>query len=199
MKQMILLMNASSDDDLFSDATTIFDELHNIDELGAMIPDSYLAPDADAEAANMESFLEISSQKGTMSDDDHDVAILNEKSIGHHFMPNKIVCVSFDVETGGEYCRIIQISANIFRINNDHGEIERESFERYMKPRDGAIWSSISTDVHGVHTNSPEIKNAKGIEKVWNEFVSYIDKNIGRDQRGCLVAWNGESDMKWIY
>ena len=34
---------------------------------------------------------------------------------------------------------------------------------------------------------------------MWNEFVSYIDKNIGSDQRECLVAWNGESwDMKWI-
>ena len=35
---------------------------------------------------------------------------------------------------------------------------------------------------------------------MWNEFVSYIDKNKGRDQRICLVAWNGEScDMKRIY
>ena len=35
---------------------------------------------------------------------------------------------------------------------------------------------------------------------MWNEFVSYIDKNIGRDERGCLVAWNGEScDIMWIY
>jgi len=40
-----------------------------------MSPDSYLAPDDDIEAANMESFLEDSSQEGTMSDDDDDVAI----------------------------------------------------------------------------------------------------------------------------
>ena len=49
---------ASSDDDIFSEATTIIDEL---DELGVMSPDSYLAPDADVEAANMESSLENSS------------------------------------------------------------------------------------------------------------------------------------------
>jgi len=86
------------------------------------------------------------------------------------------------------------MSANIFRINNNVGEIESESFDRYVKLRDGAIWSSSSKDVHGLHANSPETKNAKGIEIVWNGFVS------GRDQRGCLVAWNGEScDMKWIY
>ena len=68
-----------------------------------------------------------------------------------------------------------------------------------MKPRDGAIWSSFSTDIHGFHAKSPEIKNAKRILIVWNEFVSYIDKNIGKDQRGCAFAWNIEScDIKWI-
>jgi len=114
---------ASSDDDLFSEATTIIDELDDIDELRAMSPDSYLAPDADIEAANMESFLENSSQKGTMSDDDDDVAISKGKSIAHHYMPSKMTYVSFNVETGGEYYGIIQISANIFRINNNVGEI----------------------------------------------------------------------------
>jgi len=47
---------ATSDDDLFSEKTAILDELDDIDELEAIIPDSYLAPDADVEAANMESF-----------------------------------------------------------------------------------------------------------------------------------------------
>ena len=75
---------ATSDADLFSEATTILDELDDIDELGAMSPDSYLAPDADVEAANMESFLENSSQKGTMSGDDDDMAIPKGKSIAHH-------------------------------------------------------------------------------------------------------------------
>jgi len=68
-----------------------------------MRPDSYLAPEAYVEAANMESFLENSSQKGTMSDDDDDVAITKGKSIAHHSMPSKIVYVSFNVKTGGEY------------------------------------------------------------------------------------------------
>ena len=142
---------ATSDDDHFSEATTILDELDDIDELGALSPDSYLAPEDDNEATNMESFLENSSQEGTMSDDDDDVAIPKGKSIAHHYMPSKMVYVSFDVETGGEYCGIIQMSANIFRINNNVGEIESESFDRYVKPRDGTIWSPFSTDVHGLH------------------------------------------------
>ena len=57
---------ATSDDDHFSEATTTLDELDEIDELGAMSPDGYLAPGDDIEAANMKSFLENSSQKGTM-------------------------------------------------------------------------------------------------------------------------------------
>ena len=58
-----------------------------------MSADSYLAPEADIEAANMESFLENSSQKGTMSDDDDDVAIPKGKSIADHYMPSKMVCI----------------------------------------------------------------------------------------------------------
>ena len=58
---------------------------------------------------------------------------------------------------------------------SDVGKIEIKSFDGYVKARDGAIWSSFSTDVHGLHANSPEIRNVKGIEIVWNEIVSYID------------------------
>ena len=68
-----------------------------------MSPD---APDAGVEAAYMESFLENSSPKDTLSDDDDDVAIPKGKSIPHHYMPSKIVYVLFDVETGGEYSGI---------------------------------------------------------------------------------------------
>ena len=69
---------ASSDTDLFSEATTNLDKLDDIDELGALSPDSYLAPDADVEAANMYLFFENISQKGAMSDHDDDVAIAGE-------------------------------------------------------------------------------------------------------------------------
>jgi len=56
----------------------------------------------------MESFLKISSQKDTMSDDDDGMAIPKGKSTSPHFMPNKLVYVLFDVETGGEYFETIQ-------------------------------------------------------------------------------------------
>jgi len=68
----------------------------------------------------------------------------------------------------------------IFSEKINVGEIESESFDTYVKPYDGAIWSPFSTDVHGIHTNSPEIKNAKGIEILWNEFVPYITRGTVR-------------------
>ena len=74
-----------------------------------------------------------------MSDDDDDVAIPKGELIAQHHMPSKIVYVSFDVESGEEYCGIVQMSANIFRINNNVGEIESKSFDSYVKPGDGAI------------------------------------------------------------
>jgi len=43
-----------------------------------------------------------------MSDDDDGMAIPKGKSTSPHFMPNKLVYVLFDVETGGEYFETIQ-------------------------------------------------------------------------------------------
>eukprot|EP00815_Leptocylindrus_aporus_P012156 CAMPEP_0116069960 /NCGR_PEP_ID=MMETSP0322-20121206/12666_1 /TAXON_ID=163516 /ORGANISM="Leptocylindrus danicus var. apora, Strain B651" /LENGTH=143 /DNA_ID=CAMNT_0003557559 /DNA_START=167 /DNA_END=598 /DNA_ORIENTATION=- len=104
---------SSSDDDLFSEATIILDEIDDIDELGAMSPHSYLAPDADVEAANMDSLFENSSQKGTMSDDDDDVAIPKGKIIAQHYMPSKMVC-GFIIQTKFEKVIKIQRSFQNF-------------------------------------------------------------------------------------
>jgi len=46
-----------------------------MDERGAVSPDSNHSPEANVEAVNMKSFLEISSQKSMMSDNDDDTDI----------------------------------------------------------------------------------------------------------------------------
>ncbi|GFH50229.1 predicted protein [Chaetoceros tenuissimus] len=55
----------------------------------------------------------------------------------------KLVYISFDIETGGEYCGIVQISAQIFRVTNHNStfesNIEPEIFDEYVKPPDDAI------------------------------------------------------------
>ena len=61
-------------------------------------PSSYLASKASIEAVYMESFLENSSKESEKSDNDDDKAIPKGKSIAHHFMPSKMVRLSFDVQ-----------------------------------------------------------------------------------------------------
>ena len=86
---------ASSDDNLFSEATINNNKLYDIDEHGAKSPGSYVASEASIEAVYMESFLENSSVESTMSDNDDDKAVLKGNSISHHFMPSEMVYVSF--------------------------------------------------------------------------------------------------------
>ena len=80
-------------------------------------------------------------------------------SIAHNYLTQeKLVYISFDIETGGEYCGIVQISAQVFRIsehNSKHtSEIESHTFNRYVKPPDDAVWNERSCSVHGL-SNRP--------------------------------------------
>jgi len=35
---------------------------------------------------------------------------------------------------------------------------------------------------------------------VWKSFEKFIDANIGSDQVGVLIAWNGEGcNLRWLY
>jgi len=45
------------------------------------------------------------------------------KSIAQHILFNKAVLLSFDIETGGGKCGIIQISCECFQILNGEGEL----------------------------------------------------------------------------
>ena len=64
------------------------------------------------------------------------------KSICHSLhTKNKLVFVSFDLETGGERCGIIQMSAQIFRIQNNEAEVEVNVFNEYVSPGRDAVWN----------------------------------------------------------
>ena len=66
---------------------------------------------------------EQSAAENDEDSDTKDIPIPRGKSIAHHyFIKRRLVYCSFDIETGGEYCRITQISAEIFRIQNGIGE-----------------------------------------------------------------------------
>jgi len=54
--------------------------------------------------------------------------------------------------------------------------------------------------VHGLHPEHENIRDADDIATVWNQFCEFIKSNIGRQQVGVLVAWNGVTcDMRLIH
>ncbi len=62
------------------------------------------------------------------------------RSICHSlYTKNKLVSISFDLETGGEIWGIIQMSAQIFRIQNNEAEVEVNVFNQYVNPGRDAV------------------------------------------------------------
>ena len=101
--------------------------------------------------------------------------ILNGRSIlYHHFVQKKVVFLSFDTEVGGEYCGIVQMTAELARVdlnqtrtkkgtispNKDFSSnVRREpaTFNHFIKPNDGALWDEQCTRIHGLHEYHPSI------------------------------------------
>ena len=54
---------------------------------------------------------------------------------------NKVVFISLDLETGGEHCGVVQISAKVFWVVVGTNEVSREAsrFNEYIKTPDGVI------------------------------------------------------------
>jgi len=105
------------------------------------------------------------------------------------------------LETGGERCGIIQISKEIFRIQNNEAEVEVNVFNEYVNPGREAVWNDQACITsHGLSPGHEKIVNANIIDFVWKSFEKFIDANIGSDQVRVLIAWNGEGcDMRWLY
>jgi hypothetical protein len=70
-----------------------------------------------------------------------------------------------------------------------------------VKPPPDAIWDTeMCKRVHKLHPDHEHIQDADDIVTVWKLFCDFINRNIGRQQVGVLVAWNGVTcDMRWIY
>ena len=151
-----------------------------------------------------------------------DPTIPKTRSLAHHqFMDHKVVFVSFDIETGGEFCGILQISAEMVRLEvhptiilsgNNKGNpspnkdfptnVERISntFNKYVKPDEGAIWDARASLIHGLTENDPRILQADRMESVWGQFLLWFYSTINKDEVAVLVAYNGETcDLKWLW
>ena len=135
------------------------------------------------------------------------------RSIADHLMNNKEVCLlSFDLEHCGEYGGIIQLSAEMTRIElTQMGSsstkdtladwaTHSEPFNSYVNPGDNALWDDAATAVHGIRRSDPRIVNAPSINAVWADFVSWFNDLSREFGAVILVAWNGENcDLKWLW
>jgi len=118
-----------------------------------------------------------------------------------HHVNKKIIWVSFDIETGGPKCGILQLSAVFY----NHDGILLGQFNEYVKPPSNAIFLPQACECHGMtHRNDRRLQGADNIEEVWNDFCKVVkivfSTGVENDCVGVLVAWNGKScDMEWIY
>ena len=112
--------------------------------------------------------------------------------------------MSLDLEHGGEYCGIVKLSCQLFWLREEVesklvGEIENESFNEYIKLQDNAIWDEDVCKIHGLSSQHQSITNADPIVVVWKWFIVFLDNRMGPNEKGVLVAWNGETcDLGWI-
>jgi hypothetical protein len=136
----------------------------------------------------------------------------------HQLLNSKrLVFVSLDLETGGESCGIIQLSAEIVRVELKRGGKSAAKdtlsvltrgwgalrgdaeFNEYVNPGDDAEWNMAGA-VHGLSESHPSIRSARDINVVWKAFAAFIEKNLSDDEEGCVVAYHGAaSDMKWLW
>ena len=81
--------------------------------------------------------------------------------ISDYVSSGKCVFISFDMETGGDHCGILQLSAECFildtDINKSGGVKLSKVFNSYVKPPEDATWSLHDTKIHGLHKHHPSI------------------------------------------
>ena len=137
------------------------------------------------------------------------------RSIAHDIiLNNHSVFMSFHIETGGEYCGIVQISAELcrFELGAEGGgasitkdiakNIKRCPlvFNKYIKPDSNCVWSEACTAIHGLGPNDDRISSADPMRIVWHQFENWVDANVKRDEKIILVAYNGQRcDLRWLW
>lgn len=115
----------------------------------------------------------------------------------HWFQNQKVLFVSFDLETGGENAGILQISATM---KDQSGNGVGHAFNSYVKPAANAHISEESSAIHGLKIDDERLVNAEPIKIVWPKFTSWANENHTDDRVGIFVAWGGAScDLNWIY
>jgi hypothetical protein len=154
---------------------------------------------------------EPSHNDDSISNDDHgtttrienqsnESTIQQNVSLAHHHKSlenDSCVLFSLDLETGGPKCGIIQLSVVAFLKS---GKILGE-FDKFITPPLEAIWSEQAMQVHNLRPSLDCIKNADKIERVWPDFVVFVERFLdGGQKKGIIIAWSGKScNAEWLF
>jgi hypothetical protein len=135
------------------------------------------------------------------------------RSIADHLIHNRdVYLLSLDLEHGGDYCGILQLSAEMLRVRiGERGksttkdyveewEAHPNTFNKYVNPGSNAIWDEAMIACHGLRRSDPRIVSADGILTVWSQFLSWFEEVAAEASAVIMVAWNGEKcDLKWLW
>jgi hypothetical protein len=143
-----------------------------------------------------------------------DAAVLPKPPKGRSIVHNVLtdgsaVFLCFDIEIGGKYVGIIQLSAELVPmklvagrgvVQDQSEEVTRvETFDSYVKPNCN-IWDLRCIDIHQIHPDDECIVSAHNINHVWGQFKTWLNRNVGISETIILVTWNGETcDLKWLW
>ena len=138
-------------------------------------------------------------------------AIPKGRSEAHLLVKNKkVVYLSFDIETGGDLCGIIQMSGELVRFDLEGTTLRQDkatnilrvpdTFNEYVNPGASAIWNEHLLGIHGLSASDQRIISAGDMMDVWGRFLTWLHANTTFDETVILVAWNGAScDLKWLW
>ena len=77
---------------------------------------------------------------------------------------------------------------------------EESTFNRFVKPREGAIWNEHSSAIQRLHAGHDSIMAVDDMDVVWEEFIGWFGTNMNREDVRFLIAYNGETcDLKWLW
>jgi hypothetical protein len=152
-------------------------------------------------------------EQPTVDEGEVDQSIPGGRSIAHHTLNNHLCqFLSTDIETGGEFAGIIQLSAEIVhmklllmgkKLASEKAEdcCHGCMFNRYVQPGCAPdYWDQRSIDVHGILPMDPRITGADKMRIVWPQFLSWLAEHSTAAQPIFLVAWNGGTcNLKWLW
>ena len=118
------------------------------------------------------------------------------------YFPNNLVFFSIDLEHGGDFAGILQLSAEAFVVDSSGRTGKRlDLFNEFVKPPSGCIFIPDSlSDKHGLTLQTQELQSAKLLPQVWGRFVTFVESLLANGKKGVMVAWGGKAcDCEWLF